>query len=74
MSDKTKQLLIRLLFHNTFKAPQISTTSDSSTTVTRKFVVCMSSFSSGPCSLLLQPGWIKYRSKINNHKIQSGYF
>lgn len=41
----------------TFKAPQISTTSDSSTTVTRKFVVCMSSFSSGPCSLLLQPEW-----------------
>lgn len=39
----------------TFSAPQISTTSDSSTTVTRKLVVCISSFSSGPYALSLHP-------------------
>jgi len=39
----------------TLSAPQISTTSDSSTTVTRKLVVCMSSFSMGPTALSLHP-------------------
>lgn len=43
----------------TLSAPQISTTSDSSTTVTRKLVVCISSFSIGPQVLSLQPASTK---------------
>ena len=42
-------------------APQISTTSASATTVTRKLVVCISSFRMGPFTLSLQPEQIHHR-------------
>lgn len=46
----------------TFRAPQISTTSYSSTTVTLKLLVCMSSFRRAPWFLFLHPGSRKTRT------------
>lgn len=52
----TQQPAPSFSFRLTFRAPQISTTSYSSTTVTRKLLVCMSSFRREPWFLFLHPG------------------
>lgn len=48
-------LTCRCVSKQTFRAPQISTTSASCTTVTRKWSVCMSSLSNAPSAWPLQP-------------------
>lgn len=63
----------QMAWHFTLSAPQISTTSDSSTTVIRKFFVCISSFNKTPSSLFLQPerdipGKIHSLSPTHSHK------
>lgn len=56
----------------TLRAPQISTTSASCTTVTRKWCVCMSSLSNAPWAWSLQPYKHKTHKSYNHPKHKNG--